>query len=257
MARDLTGQKASLTYGRLLQTIGGNIYDGLGNTFSLSGLQGATGPSGSQGIQGITGSQGIQGNPGATGATGATGAQGVQGIPGATGATGATGAQGVQGIPGATGSQGIPGATGSQGNPGATGATGATGAQGVQGIPGATGSQGIPGATGSADNLNSLSDVIITGTPSNKSSLIYNNTSNKWENSNDYNLYLNFESVIAYSYISPFDLIFTTYSTSTTMSVSLELNGNTYSLGQTISQFDTLITTPNVAGLLIIEGYKL
>lgn len=33
---NLTGQKISLTYGQLLQVIGGVVYDGLGNTHSLT-----------------------------------------------------------------------------------------------------------------------------------------------------------------------------------------------------------------------------
>ena len=109
---DLTFATASGTYGRLLQTAGGFVYDGLGNTFSFGtsgaqgfqGNQGSIGESGFQGFQGIgiTGSQGIQGN------TGLQGLQGSQGLEGNTGFQGYQGHQGNQGISGEVGATGSP-----------------------------------------------------------------------------------------------------------------------------------------------------
>jgi hypothetical protein len=48
MSNNLTGQKVSLTYGRLVQVVDGSYYDGLGNPLNLgfTGPQGPTGPSG-------------------------------------------------------------------------------------------------------------------------------------------------------------------------------------------------------------------
>jgi len=70
---DLTYATASGTYQRLLQTADGFIYDGLGNTFSLS-----NGPQGPQGEMGLTGPQGDQGPQGEMGLTGPQGDQGPQ-----------------------------------------------------------------------------------------------------------------------------------------------------------------------------------
>ena len=145
MSNNLTGLNASDTYGRLVQVIDGNYYDGFGNplTIGAGGTgSGAQGPQGPIGPQGATGSQGPTGSTGATGSQGATGATGPQGIQGPTGSTGATGSQGATG---ATGSQGATGATGSQG---ATGSTGATGPQGIQGPTGSTGARGATGPQG-------------------------------------------------------------------------------------------------------------
>jgi len=122
MSNNFTGNFVSDTYGRLVQVVAGQYYDGFGNPLSIgsggSASQGATGATGSQGATGATGPQGIQGP---------TGPQGIQGPTGATGATGS------QGPTGATGPQGIQGATGPQGIQGPTGSTGATGPQGATG----------------------------------------------------------------------------------------------------------------------------
>ena len=108
MSNNLTGQKVSLTYGRIVQVVGGSYFDGLGNPLDLgmSGLVGATGtqgplgpqgtmgPQGWQGIQGLQGTQGLQG---AIGLIGPTGSQGWQGFQGPIGMTGPQGWQGHQG----------------------------------------------------------------------------------------------------------------------------------------------------------------
>jgi len=52
MSQNLTGQKVSSTYGRLVQVVGGNFYDGFGNSLDL-GFLGPTGPTGATGPQGI------------------------------------------------------------------------------------------------------------------------------------------------------------------------------------------------------------
>jgi hypothetical protein len=85
---DLTYATASGTYQRLLQTADGFIYDGLGNTFSLS-----NGPQGPQGEMGLTGPQGDQGPQGEMGLTGPQGDQGPQGEMGLTGPQGDQGPQ--------------------------------------------------------------------------------------------------------------------------------------------------------------------
>lgn len=113
---DLTYATASGTYQRLLQTAGGYVYDGLGETFSFGGNpgpQGYQGPTGPQGI-GVTGSTGDQGFQGPTGPSGLQGFQGPTGPQG----SGATGSQGGQGPTGPQGSQGSQGPTGPQGDQG-------------------------------------------------------------------------------------------------------------------------------------------
>ena len=85
MSNNLTGLNASDTYGRLVQVIDGNYYDGFGNPLTIGA--GGTG-SDAQGPQGPIGPQGATGSQGPTGSTGATGPQGEMG---------ATGPQGPQG----------------------------------------------------------------------------------------------------------------------------------------------------------------
>ena len=84
---DLTYATASGTYQRLLQTAGGYVYDGLGDTFSFGGNPGPQGYQGPTGPQGATGSQGFQGP---TGPQGVTGSQGFQGATGPQGVTGSS-----------------------------------------------------------------------------------------------------------------------------------------------------------------------
>lgn len=105
MSNNLTGLTVSSTYGRLVQTVGGLYYDGLGNLLDLGGF-GATGP------QGATGATGPEGQ----GATGATGPQGIQGATGPQGIQGPTGATGPQGVTGSRGPTGVGGALGYYGN---------------------------------------------------------------------------------------------------------------------------------------------
>ena len=96
---DLTYATASGIYQRLLQTAGGYVYDGLGDTFSFGGNpgpQGYQGPTGPQGI-GATGPQGSQGATGPQGSTGSIGFQGPTGPQGSTGPTGSIGPQGATG----------------------------------------------------------------------------------------------------------------------------------------------------------------
>jgi hypothetical protein len=88
---DLTNEKISFTFDRLVQTPdGSNYYDGLGNPLTI-GAQGPTGP------DGATGPTGPVGSPGLTGATGPTGPDGATGPTGLTGATGPTGPTGPAG----------------------------------------------------------------------------------------------------------------------------------------------------------------
>lgn len=129
----------------------------------IQGIDGPTGPTGAQGIQGIdgpTGPTGAQGLQGDIGPTGATGAQGIQGDIGPTGPTGAQGIQGIQGDIGPTGAQGPQGL---QGDIGPTGATGAQGIQGIQGIQGDIGPTGATGPAGPIVNIGDLLNVNDTG----------------------------------------------------------------------------------------------
>ena len=115
-------------YGRLVQTIDGNFYDGFGNQININTSSIITGgPTGPQGEKGITGPQGIPGPTGSQGLTGPTGSQGAS-IIGATafGSTiifydssgktfSATGIFGPIGPTGSRGPQGIQGPTGPSG----------------------------------------------------------------------------------------------------------------------------------------------
>lgn len=89
---DLTNDKVSFTYDRLVQTDGaGNYFNGLGDPLTIG--------SGSQGPQGDQGAQGDQGDQGTQGAQGDQGDQGTQGAQGAQGDQGTQGFQGPQGSP--------------------------------------------------------------------------------------------------------------------------------------------------------------
>ena len=114
-----------------------------------------SGPQGAQGPIGEKGGLGAQGVTGAQGATGTQGNQGNQGAQGATGGSGPQGAQGANGPQGNPGNQGAQGADGPQGDVGAQGAIG-TGAQGAQGNPGSGGAQGAAGGSGAQGTAGSI-----------------------------------------------------------------------------------------------------
>ena len=77
---ELTGNYVSSTYGRLVQVIDGNYYDGFGNPLLIGNGSGLTGPTGSAGPTGPTGSAGSTGPTGSAGPTGATG-PGIEDAP--------------------------------------------------------------------------------------------------------------------------------------------------------------------------------
>ena len=99
----------------------------LGDSISVTGVEGPQGPQGEQGVEGPQGPQGV------------AGPQGPQGIQGVKGDQGDTGPQGIQGLAGEQGPQG------EQGLPGIQGERGLQGAQGIQGPQGPTGEQGPTG----------------------------------------------------------------------------------------------------------------
>lgn len=112
MSNSLRGKRISETYVKLVQIIGGVLYDGTGTALpiSTSGF-GFQGPQGAGGLQGTTGVRGVSGG------TGSQGYQGWQGIIGTQGNTGPQGAIGYQGpsILGETGSEGPQGWQGPEG----------------------------------------------------------------------------------------------------------------------------------------------
>ena len=73
----------------------------------------------------------------------------------------------------------------------------------------------------------------------------------------DTEFYFNFSSTDPYNFIAPHSFTLNKTEISNTMSVHFDLNGSTYSLGATISQYDTLTITPDINGLLIIKGYRI
>ena len=103
----------------------------LGDSISLSGVEGPQGPQGEQGVEGPQGPQGVPGPQGPQGIQGVKGDQGDTGPQGIQGLAGEQGPQGEQGLPGIQGPQGLQGATGPQGPQGPQGERGSEG-RGVQ-----------------------------------------------------------------------------------------------------------------------------
>ena len=143
-------------------------------------LKVATGGSGPQGAQGANGPQG---NPGNQGAQGADGPQGDVGAQGAIG----TGAQGAQGNPGSGGAQGAAGGSGAQGTAGSIlinndvanlipklGGNGAI-----------TGSNTLKETFNSGSILESIGDVLISGSLNVGFSALQNRTKGRISAAND------------------------------------------------------------------------
>jgi len=84
-------------------------------------------------------------------------------------------------LTGPTGPTGPTGATGPTGPTGATGLTGDTGPTGPTGATGLTGDTGPAGSIGTV-TLNDLTDVTITGTPSDNSLIVYDSDTSQWIN---------------------------------------------------------------------------
>jgi hypothetical protein len=153
MSNNLNDLTVSSTYGRLVQIVGGEYYDGYGNLLYLGGTFsiGPTGPTGLDGVQGPigpTGLDGIQGPIGPTGLDGIQGPIGPTGLDGIQGPIGPTGLDGIQGPIGPTGLDGIQGPIGPTGLDGIQGPIGPTGLDGIQGPIGPTGLDGIQGPIG-------------------------------------------------------------------------------------------------------------
>ena len=110
-----------------------------------------------------------------------------------------------------------------------------------------TGPQGEIGMTGTFGPIN--------GIPMDGDYLIYDGGS--WNATSSITINLNFEEPKSYNYITPYDLVVSSYQTSTTMSVGLSSSGITYSLGTTINQYGVLLITTDTAGLIILNGYKI
>lgn len=67
----------------------------------------------------------------------------------------------------------------------------------------------------------------------------------------------NFNSTDAYDFIAPYSFTINETEISNTMSVHIDLNGSTYSIGGTVSKFDKLTITPDIEGLLITKGFRI
>jgi hypothetical protein len=216
------------TYSLTLRTVKGSKLTALelDNNFlyvrdlALSVSTGAQGPQGPSGIQGI----GITGAQGLTGPQGSSGPQGIQGPQGP--ADGPQGPQGDQGFQGVTGPQGNEGIQGFQGVTGPQGDQGPIGPQGpADGPPGATGPQGLVGPQG------------VQGPTGSQYPFFY--------------IALNFIDLEEFIYIAPEDFSITSITNPSGLTVSLQVNGNTYSLSNTINEFDEL--SVNVTSLGFIK----
>ena len=75
--------------------------------------------------------------------------------------------------------------------------------------------------------------------------------------SNDIDVYLNFEEATSFAYIVPYDLQFAGFTTSSTFTAQFSSSGAPYTFGTTLTQFDTLAITSSAAGLITLSGSKL
>jgi len=73
----------------------------------------------------------------------------------------------------------------------------------------------------------------------------------------DSEFYFNFITTSPYNFITPYAFTINDTEISNTMSVHIDLNGNTYSTGSPIAKFDTLTITPDIEGLLITKGFRI
>lgn len=75
--------------------------------------------------------------------------------------------------------------------------------------------------------------------------------------SNDLKVYLNFESATSYAYITPYNLQFDSYYTSSTMTLQFSSSGAEYIFGTPLNQYDILSITSSAVGLVTLSGSKL
>jgi hypothetical protein len=180
---DLTNEKISFTFERLIQTDGaGNFFNGLGDPVSIGGGGGTSGTSGtSGGGSGGTGTSGTSGLSGTSGTSG-VGEYYIQAPPPPTATTlGArwydltTGIEYVwiddgnttQWVTPANG-QGPPGSAGTSGTSGSgsggTGTSGTSGTSGLDGTSGTSGQAGTSGTSGQAGTSGTSGEAGTSGT---------------------------------------------------------------------------------------------
>ena len=75
--------------------------------------------------------------------------------------------------------------------------------------------------------------------------------------SNDIDVFLNFEEARSYAYIVPYDLQFAGFTTSSAFTAQFSSSGAPYTFGTTLNQFDTLAVTSSAAGLITLSGSKI
>jgi hypothetical protein len=147
---DLTNEKISFSFDRLIQTDGaGNFFDGLGDPVSITGA-GTSGTSGTSGVgtSGTSGASGTSGSSGTSGVAGTSGTSGLAGTSGSSGTSGIGGTSGTSGIgtDGTSGTSGI----GTDGTSGTSGIDGTSGSSGTSGVDGTSGTSGVDGTSGSS-----------------------------------------------------------------------------------------------------------
>ena len=158
MSLDLTNEKVSLTFNRLVQTDDGILYyDGLGNLLNIGGASGYSGYSGISGFSGKSGYSGYSGTSG-SGVSGYSGA----GQSGFSGFSGTSGINAIGGESGFSGTSGYSGFSGTSGYSGTSGESGYSGTSGYSGI-GTSGSSGYSGGGSSVlNNMNAVVDPTVT-----------------------------------------------------------------------------------------------
>jgi len=125
------------------------------------------------------------------------------------------------------------------------------------GSPGVTGPAGPAGPNGPLDILTDV--TYPTGTPQDGDVLQYNGSLGQWEpvSGKGIEVFLNFEAAGSFDYIVPYDLVFSSFSTSVAMTTSFLAGTFPYSFGAQLDQYDVLTVTTDTPGLITLIGTRL
>jgi hypothetical protein len=105
-----------------------------------------------------------------------------------------------------------------------------------------------------------LTDVTYpTGGPADGDILRYNGAIGQWEpvSGNVIEVFLNFEAAGSFDYIVPYDLVFSSFSTSVTMTTGFLVGTFSYSFGTQLDQYEVLTVTTDTPGLITLIGTRL
>ena len=131
------------------------------------------------------------------------------------------------------------------------------------GSPGVTGPAGPAGPTGPVGPngpLDILTDVTYPiGGPQDGDVLQYNGGLGQWEpvNGKGIEVFLNFEAAGSFDYIVPYDLVFSSFSTSVAMTTGFLVGTFSYLFGTQLDQYEVLTVTTDTPGLITLIGTRL